>query len=108
MNYSSVKRFSVILEYLVVGYALIALIYRATFYWLWPPAAGETYGLGDIVDFGLGLGLFFLSLLCAASAVVMSLKGQGQEQHLAFRPAVVGITTFVVYYFLHPYVPQFM
>jgi len=108
MNYSSVKRFSRILEFLVIGSALLALVYRATLYWLLPPVAGESFGLGDIVDFGLALELFFLSLLCAASAVVLSLKGQGQAQHLAFRLAVIGITTFVVYYFLHPHMPQLM
>ncbi|MFT4564982.1 MAG: hypothetical protein ACI9BW_004752, partial [Gammaproteobacteria bacterium] len=71
-----------------------------------PPAIDETFGLGDIIDFGLGLLLFFVSLLCAASAVGLSMTSEGQEQHLAFRPAVVGITTFVLYYFLHPYIAR--
>ena len=106
MQYITVKRFSAVLEICVVVLALAALLFRASVYWLLPPLAGESYGWGDVLDFALGLTLFFVSGLCAIMAVVMSIKGQGLEQQLAFRPAVVGITSFVVYYYLHPHMPQ--
>ena len=104
----SIARYSARLEVVVVSLAIGALVYRATLYWLLPVKAGEPYGLGDVVDFAIGMLLFFISLLCSAAAVALSMKSQGQNQHLAFRPAVVGITTFVVYYFLHPHVPRLM
>lgn len=89
--------------------AVAALCFRATLYWLLPPNPGEAYGRGDVVDFALGLLLFFVSCLCAASAVALSMRGDhATDQHLAFRPAVVGITTFVLYYFVHPYVPRLL
>jgi len=94
------------LEIAVVGLALAALIYRASLYWMLPAPEGKTYGTGDVIDFVLGMILFLLSGLCAAAAVGMSVTAEGAQQQLAFRPAVVGITSFVIYYFLHPYVPR--
>jgi hypothetical protein len=104
----SIKRLSRALEIVVVLFAVAALGYRASVYWLLPVKAGEPYGLGDIIDFAIAMLLFFISILCAVSAVALSVKAQGRDQHLAFRPAVVGITTFVVYYFLHPHLPRLM
>jgi len=108
MEYRAVQRIARVLEILVVVLAVVGLAYRATVYWLLPPAAGEPYGVGDIVDFALGMLIFLAGGLCAAAAVGASVSGDGSEQHLVFRPAVIGITSFVVYYFLHPHVPRLM
>ena len=105
-SFEAITRVSRRLEAIVVAFAIAALTYRASFYWMLPAEEGEPFGLGDIIDFGLGLALFFLSLLCSVLAVVLSAKSQGRDQYLAFRPAVIGITTFVLYYFLHPHVPR--
>jgi hypothetical protein len=93
----------------VVALAFVALAFRATLYWRLPPVAGAPYGRGDVIDFGLGLVLFAVSCLCAGAAVALSMHGAaGADQRMAFRPAVVGITTFVFYYFVHPHVPRLM
>jgi len=106
IEYEQTLRVGRVLERVVVILALGASVYRATLYWLLPPAAGEPYGTGDIIDFALGLLVFLTSGLCAAAAVATSMSGDGSAQHLAFRPAVIGITSFVIYYFVHPYVPR--
>ncbi len=92
-------------EKAVVAVAVAALVYRALVYPRMVPGADGAFATRDIVDFALGMVVFIVAGVCAVSAVVMSTKIEASEQHRAFRPAVVGITTFVVYYFLHPHVP---
>jgi hypothetical protein len=106
IEFKTIQTFARRLEIGVVVFALAALAYRASIYWLLPPRPGEAYGSGDVIDFVFGLVLFLLSGLCALAAVMMSINSEGSTQVLAFRPAVVGITSFVVYFFLHPYVPR--
>ena len=85
-----------------------ALLYRATYYWQLPPPAGARYGLGDILDFGLGLGLFLICSLCATSGVMLKLSLAHEEQQPAYRAVLIGISVFVVYYLAHPHVPRLM
>ena len=94
------------LEVIAIVLAVFALLYRATMYWHLPIATGEAYGLGDLLDFGLALALFLICILCAAAGVALSTKPDPEQHRLAFRPVLVGILSFVVYYFLHPYVPR--
>ena len=106
--YATIQRVARVLEVAAVSLALGALLYRATAYWMFVPAQGEPYGIGDIIDFALAMLLFLVFGLCAAAGVAASMSGDGTEQHLAFRPAVIGITSFVVYYFLHPHIPRLL
>ncbi len=106
--YATVQRVARVLEAIAVSLAVAALLYRATVYWQFPPAPGEPYGVGDIIDFALGMLLFLVCGLCAAAGVAASMSGDGSKQQLAFRPAVIGITSFVVYYFLHPHIPRLL
>ena len=99
-------RWSRRLEIAAVVCAVGALAYRSTVYWMLPPEPGEPYGFGDILDFVLALVVFAVCGLAAASAVLLSMTGEGRAPHLAFRPAVIGITAFVAYYFLYPYAPR--
>ena len=108
IGYATVQRAARVLEATAVSLAIGALLYRATAYWLFIPAPGEPYGVGDVIDFALAMLLFAVCGLCAAAGVASSMSGDGKEQHLAFRPAVIGITSFVVYYFLHPHVPRLL
>ncbi|MGR9089589.1 MAG: hypothetical protein ACU85U_03295 [Gammaproteobacteria bacterium] len=108
IGYTTVQRVARSLEVAAVSLAVGALLYRATAYWLFVPAKGEPYGVGDIIDFALAMLLFLVCGLCAAAGVASSMSGDGTEQHRAFRPAVIGITSFVVYYFLHPHVPRLL
>ena len=94
-----------LLEYCVLGVAGAAILFRLTWYWHLPKAAGARYGSGDVVEFGLTLLLFLLSTACAACGVALSLHG-GERVGRAYRPLLVGITTFVIYYFLAPKLPQ--
>ena len=108
ISYATVQRAARLLEVASVALAIAALLYRATVYWSFAPAPGEPYGLGDIIDFALALLLFLVCGLCAAAGLASSMSGDGSEQHLAFRPAVIGITSFVAYYLLHPHVPRLL
>ena len=94
-----------LLEYCVLGVAGAAILFRLTWYWHLPKAAGARYGSGDVVEFGLTLLLFLLSTACAACGVALSLHS-GAQVGRAYRPLLVGITTFVIYYFLAPKLPQ--
>lgn len=97
-------RVSVGLERAVLWTAALALAFRATLYWRLPAAAPRTVGTGDLLDFALAILLFALSFACAASGVAMSLKAGSQPR--VYRPVLVGITTFTLYFFVHPYVPR--
>lgn len=108
IDYATVQRAARILEVAAVSLAAGALVYRATVYWSFVPAPGKLYSTGDIIDFALALLLFLVCGLCAAAGLASSTIGDGSEQHLAFRPAVIGITSFVVYYFLHPHIPRLL
>lgn len=102
------KRVSLRLETSVIGPALGAVSYRGPIYQALLSLAGESHGMGDIIDFARRLVVFFVSGLCVAPAVMLSMKGEGVDQHLAFCPALISITGFVLYYFVHPYVPWMM
>lgn len=108
ITYATVRRAARALEAASIALAIGALLYRGTAYWLFAPAPGEPYGLGDIIDFALAMVLFVVCGLCAAAGLASSMSGDGSEQHLAFRPAVIGITSFVAYYLLHPHVPRLL
>lgn len=94
-----------LLEYCVLGVAGGAILFRLSWYWHLPKAAGARYGSGDLVDFGLTFLLFLLSTACAACGVALSLRGDAPVGR-AYRPLLVGVTTFVLYYFLAPQLPQ--
>lgn len=102
------KRFSVSLEIAVVALAVLALLFRATLYWLIPVAEGEPYGLADVLDFALMVLLFITSSLCAGVGVWLSIRGDELAQRLAFRPVLVGICSFVIYYLIYPHVPRLL
>jgi hypothetical protein len=102
------KKVSVTLEIVTVALAILALVFRATLYWLIPGAPGEAYRLGDVLDFGLMVLLFFTGAVCAGLGVVLSMRGNELEQRLAFRPVLIGICSFVIYYLVHPHVPRLL
>lgn len=105
MSTVTLQRLARRLEQAVIVLALGALAFRATLYGSLPPDAGARYGTGDIIDYGLGLVLFLLCGACAALGVVLTTRVAADAQARAYRPVLIGMTTFVVYYFVHPYVP---
>lgn len=104
----SMNKISVILEWVTVALAVFALLFRATLYWLFPVEPGEPYGLGDILELGLMALLFVTGGVCAGLGVVLSARGDDQARRLAFRPVLIGICSFVIYYFVHPHVPRLL
>ncbi len=95
------------LEHAVLAVAASAIVFRIGVYAHLPKAEGAAYGSGDVVDFALTLLLFLLATACAACGVAISLRsGQGATSN-AYRPVLIGITTFVVYYLLAPQLPRF-
>ena len=93
------------LQTAVISAAIVALVYRATLYGMIEKPPGAAYGMGDIIDFGLGILVFFLGGACAASGLFATLQQRDADPVNAYRPAVIGMTTFVVYYLIHPYIP---
>lgn len=96
-------RASVWLERAVLAVALAALAFRALLYPRLAPSSADAIGTGDLADFALALLLFGLSLACAATGVLMSLRAGSQPR--AYRPVLVGITTFALYLLVHPHIP---
>lgn len=107
-SHHTILRVSRALERATLGLALAALVFRASWYWQLPAPPGAAYGRGDVIDFTLGLLLFFLAALTATSGLMLALHGPRAEAGAAWRPPVVGMTTFTVYYFLHPLVPRLL
>jgi len=105
MQTETLKTLARWLERAVLALALLALAFRATLYASLPRAAGARYGSGDVIDYALGLVLFLLCGLCAALGVLLTTRVTPAEQGRAYRPVLIGMTTFVVYYLVHPYVP---
>lgn len=102
----TIIRASRALERVTVGFACVALVFRATWYWGLPPAPGASYGRGDVIDFALGALLFLLALLTAGSGLTLALSAPRDQVGRAYRPVAVGMTSFVVYYFLSPHLPR--
>ena len=98
-----------LLETAVLSVAVAGLVFRVAGYARFTRPAGAAWGTGDVIDFGIVLLLFLLSTACAACGVAISLRGAADgrsSQAAAYRPLLVGVTTFVAYYFLAPRLPS--
>jgi hypothetical protein len=100
------ERIARLLENSVFGVAAAAVVFSLSWFWHLPKAAGAHYGTGDVVDFGLTFLLLMLSTACAACGVATSLRGGSQASAAAYRPLLIGVTTFAAYYFVAPHLPQ--
>ena len=100
------ERVTRVLEQAVLGVAGVAVLFRLGLYSRLSKTEGAAYGTGDIVDFGLTMLLFLLATACAACGVAVSVRGEHGAIGSAYRPLLVGITTFVAYYLLAPQLPQ--
>lgn len=105
MQRDKLKRLAHALEQAVVGLAIVALGFRALVYPGMARPPGAAYGPGDVTDFVLALVLFALSCACAGCAVALSAGASDEERALSYRPALVGMTTFVAYHFIHQNLP---
>jgi hypothetical protein len=108
MQYRTLCSVAAVLERAVIGLAIAALVYRATLYNLIEKAPGAAWGTGDVIDFALGLLLFLCGGLCAASGVALAAMSDHADKGVAYRPVLIGMTTFVVYYLVHPYIPPLL
>ena len=59
---------------------------------------GRSYTTGDIVEFALLAALFVPCTLCASCGVALALSGPQSPRAVIYRPVLVGMTCFVVYY----------
>lgn len=100
------ERSARLLEYCVLATAGAGILFRLTWYWHLPKAAGANFGTGDVVEFALTFLLFALSTACASCGVASALRNPGQPGANAYRPLLIGVTVFVAYYFLAPRLPQ--
>ena len=85
-----------------------ALLFRATLYWKLPPASGEPYGTGDVLDFAFAILLFGVCCLCAMAGVAISLLGDQGDKRFAYQAFFIGVVSFFAYDLLHPYVPRLL
>lgn len=88
--------------------AVLALVYRATLYWVLPGNGADDPGPAALLDFGLAMLLFLVCLACAAAGVAISIKGPPQDKRLAYRAFFSGVMSFLLYDLLHPYLPRLM
>ncbi len=94
------------LERTVLALAAGALLFRALLYPRMPRPAGAAWGSGDVIDFALGLAVFVLGGACAACGIALTARVEDETARgAAYRPVLTGMTTFVLYYLVHPYVP---
>ena len=102
------ERYARRLELVLLAVAGAAVLCRLSGYWQLPKAEGASYSTGDVLDFALTLLLFLLATACAACGVALSLPGAPghADPGRAYRPLLIGITTFVAYYFLAPHLPR--
>ncbi len=105
MDKTTLHRLAGALERAVVALALLAIAYRVLVYGHIPRPPGAAWGNADVIDFALALLLFLVALACTGLAVALSARAPEQERGRAYRPAVIGMTTFVAYYLVHPYLP---
>jgi len=105
MDTTSLNRLAGALERAVVALAILALAFRVLVYGHIPRPPGAAWGSADVIDFALALLLFLLALACTGLAVALSTRAAERERGRAYRPAVIGMTTFVAYYLVHPYLP---
>ncbi|MEQ8234133.1 MAG: hypothetical protein RLW61_09240 [Gammaproteobacteria bacterium] len=107
MNDARLGHLAGLLERAVVALALLAIAFRVVVYGRLPRPAGAAWGTGDVIDYALALALFLLALACAGSAVLLSARAgsDATARARAWRPAVIGMTAFVAYYLVHPYLP---
>ena len=106
---SNLNKLTALLEVASVLVALVALVFRSTWYWKIPVAPGEPYGVGDLIDFGLGLATFVICSACAASAVLLITMTPTKDRTSApYRAMFVGMGAFLLYYFLHPHMPRLL
>lgn len=100
------QRAARVLEYLVLAVAALGMLFHATLFWHWPRPINARFGTADLVDFALLLLLFLAASACAASGVALALARGKDALGPAYRALVLGITTFVAYYLLLPYLPR--
>lgn len=88
--------------------SVLALIYRATFYWQIPVVPGEPYGLGDIIQLLLFASILLLFLLTLMTSLICLLFWPKGKQKIYWLKIAIGIFTLAVYYIVHPYVPKLL
>lgn len=97
-----------LLRVLAPALAVLGLAYRATLYWSLPAGSDGSPGLGPMLDFGLALVVFAVSLLCAGVGVLINLRGTLADRGRAYLTFFVGVGSFLVYELVTPYVPALM
>lgn len=105
MSTDALKRLARILERAVIALACGALLFRLLGYGRFPRLPGMPWGTGDVIDLALAAAVFLTGLACAGCGVALSARVDERDRGMAWRSAVIGMTAFVVYYLVHPYVP---
>lgn len=100
------KRAAARLSIAAPALAVLALLYRATLYGSLPAGHGDGPGLGPLLDFGLAMLLFAVSLICAAIGVSINLLGTQADRPRAYKTFFIGLGSFLIYELLSPYVPR--
>lgn len=97
-----------IVSALPVLFLLLALAFRATFYWSIQVPEGEPKGGGEILEFLLlavlliscGIATFFALIVAAVPCV--------RDLRLAARTGAIAVASPAIYFLLHPLVPRLM
>ena len=106
LSTSALTRTAAILEKLIGIIVITGVLFRATVYHRFTQTDGRSYTTGDIVDFALLAALFVSCTLCASCGVALALSRPQPPRAVIYRPVLVGMTCFVVYYFAQPLIPR--
>ena len=92
------------IERIVITVTVTAVCYRVFIYGIFEKDPRSHYGVGDMIDFGLGMFVFLTCGLSGLWCFRTMTEGTAPTTEL-WRSAVLAMTSFVAYYFAHPILP---
>ena len=91
-------------ERIIIVVTATAVFYRIFVYGIFEKDPQAHYGVGDLIDFGLGMCVFLTSGLCGVWCFRRMVEGKIPTTDL-WRSAALAMTAFAAYYFVHPVLP---
>lgn len=81
-------------------------LFRATLYWTIPVAPGEPYGLGDVLEWLIGITLVGTSVIAIGLAALFAAIRRLRDWRAVAMLGLSGALAFPITILVHPHVPQ--
>lgn len=106
MSALSRSRKLAILERATVLAAAAGCFFKALIYPALAHGPEARFGAGDILDYLILLLIFLLSSAAGILGFLLSLDAAPDERGTVYRRVAVAMTVFVIYYLIHPHLPE--